>query len=306
MCHQIEKTMKRVPKMMLPLVLSFTMLACGQTNAHSAADGKPKKEKKNKKVEQASAAVQVNQKWEVPPILTEVSGIVFLGNGQFACVQDEAGVIFIYNTATKQIDRQITFGAAGDYEGIALVGSTAFVVRSDGHLFEVTNIHSGNNEIKEHATHLTAAHNVEGLTYDPQGKRLLLAIKGEEANGTDFKGVYAFDLATKKLAAEPVFKLNLHDSLLFKGNAKTLSKAWQPSEIAVHPTSGQIYLTEATNPQLFILNPDGSIKKRFKLSDAAFYKPEGIAFSPSGDLYISNEGKKQPGNILQVSVQGAE
>ncbi|WP_181304222.1 SdiA-regulated domain-containing protein [Rufibacter sp. XAAS-G3-1] len=297
--------MKRFQVMLTSLFLTFSVLACDSGNAQAREDDKPKKNKKHKTVEAASPAVQVNQKWEVPEILREVSGIAFLGNGKFACVQDEAGVIFIYDTGKKFIERQITFGAAGDYEGIALAGNTAYVVRSDGHLFEVANWLSEGPMIKEYPTSLTEAHNVEGLTFDAKHQRLLLAIKGEEANGTDYKGVYAFDLASKTLSAQPIFKLSLKDPQLPQTQKKTLSKVWQPSEIAIHPVTGDIYLLEASNPQLFLLNPDGSIKKRHKLSDAAFYKPEGIAFSPSGELFISNEGKKNPGNILQVNLTEA-
>ncbi|RNI25719.1 hypothetical protein [Rufibacter latericius] len=294
--------MKRIQILCLSLLLSLTTLACDNSKAHGFADEKPKKTKKKKTPEVASTAIHVQQKWEVPEILREVSGIAFLGGGRFACVQDEAGVIFIYNTATNSLEKQVTFGAAGDYEGIALVGSTAYVLRSDGHLFEVADWQSPVLKIKEHETALNEGHNVEGLTYDPQHNRLLLAIKGEETNGPEYKGVYAFDLGSKSLSAQPIFKLSLKDPLLPQGTAKTLSKTWQPSEIAVHPVTGDIYLTEASNPQLFILNSDGSIKQRHKLDDAAFYKPEGIAFSPSGELYISNEGKKTPANILRVNL----
>jgi uncharacterized protein YjiK len=293
--------MKRLQIMLTGVLLSLSVLACDNGNVH--ANDKPKKNKKKKTVEAASPAVQINQKWDVPEILREVSGISFLDNGKFACVQDEAGVIFIYDTDKKFIERQITFAAAGDYEGIALVGTTAYVVRSDGHIFEVANWQADVPKIQEHATQLTEAHNVEGLTYDPGNQRLLLAIKGEEPGGADYKGVYAFDLASKKLSAQPIFKLRLNDPLLPQGPHKSPSKAWQPSEIAIHPTTGDLYLLEASNPQLFLLNPDGSIKSRFKLSDADFYKPEGIAFSPAGELYISNEGKKQAGNILRVQLQ---
>ncbi|WP_207432336.1 SdiA-regulated domain-containing protein [Sabulibacter ruber] len=292
--------MKRFQIIVTSLLFSFAVLACESNSAHGMADEKPKKKKKNKTVEMASNAVQVNQKWEVPEILREVSGIAYLGNGQFACVQDEAGVIFVYNTNTNKIDRQITFGAAGDYEGIALAGNTAYVVRSDGHLFEVADWQSEAFKISDYETPLTEANNVEGLTYDPKNKRLLLAIKGEEAGTSEYKGVYAFDLATKKLSEQPVFKLSLKDPMLSQTEQKKVSKVWQPSEIAIHPITGEIYLTEGANPQLFILNPDGSIKVRHKLSDTTFYKPEGIAFSPSGELYISNEGKKEPANILRV------
>ncbi|MBC3538543.1 SdiA-regulated domain-containing protein [Rufibacter sediminis] len=294
--------MKRIQILCLSLLLSLTALACENNKAMGFADDKPKKGKKKKTVEPASAAVQINQKWEVPAILREVSGIAFLGDGRFACVQDEAGVIFVYNTKTNQIEKQVTFGAAGDYEGIALVGSTAYVVRSDGHLFEVGNWQTAAPAIKEYSTPLTEAHNVECLTYDAKQNRLLLAIKGEEPGSPEFKGVYAFDLSAKTLSAQPIFKLNLKDPKLPQGTAKSLSKTWQPSEIALHPVTGDIYLTEASNPQLFILNANGSIKERLKLSDADFYKPEGIAFSPSGELFISNEGKKDPANILLVNL----
>src|SRR5690606_10446584 len=153
--------------------------------------------------------------------------------------------------------------------------------------FEITNIHSEQNKITEFSTHLTDKSNVEGLAYDAKNNRLLLAMKGEETAGPDFKGVYDFDLKAKTLDAQPVFKLNLTDPLLVKKAPKKkkkgnpLMKAWEPSEIAVHPVTGDIYLTEATNPQLFILHQNGSIKERHQLNSGTFYKPEGITFSPA-------------------------
>ncbi|QHL89081.1 hypothetical protein GU926_17255 [Nibribacter ruber] len=294
--------MKTIKGIICGLVLSTSLFGCEALQADAKEKGKEKKGP----VEAASKAVTIAQKWDVPDILREVSGIVYLGNHQFACVQDEAGVIFLYNTQTKNIDRQITFGAAGDYEGIALVGDNAYVVRSDGQLFEVTNIHSQQNQVTEYPSVLTPEHNVEGLTYDQKNNRLLLAIKGEETNSPAYKGVYAFDLSSKRLSKEPVFKLSLQDPLLFQKKQKSLSKVWEPSEIAIHPVTGEIYLTEASNPQLFILHPDGKIKNRFALNKRDFYKPEGIAFSPTGDLYISNEGKKDAGNILQVTLKDAQ
>lgn len=294
--------MKRIKIFICSLLLSGMVASCEASPAGASRNG-------NEAVPAAvSSTVTIAQKWELPEILREVSGIVYLGDNQFACVQDEAGVIFIYDVAQKLIIRQVAFGAAGDYEGIALAGNHAYVVRSDGKLFEITNIRTHKNKITEYATPLTAQNNVEGLAYDSKNNRLLLALKGEETNGSNYKGVYAFDLATMKLVAQPVFKLNLQDPMLVKQKQKkkkkanTMSKAWQPSEIAVHPVTGDIYLTEATNPQLFVLNTDGSIKNRFQLSSSEFYKPEGIAFGPQGEMFISNEGKKRQANILRVTV----
>jgi DNA-binding beta-propeller fold protein YncE len=157
--------------------------------------------------------------------------------------------------------------------------------------------------VQTYTTPLTTTHDVEGLTYDAGRNRLLLAIKGAETGQKNYKGIYAFDLKTKKLVAEPVIKLDLTDPALPQSSGKNLQKALQPSEIAVHPSTGDIYLTEATNPQLLVVSPQGAIRSRYKLSNQTFGQPEGIAFGSAGELYISNEGKKAGGNIVQVNIR---
>ncbi|QMU29088.1 SdiA-regulated domain-containing protein [Adhaeribacter radiodurans] len=286
------------------LIFAFAMASCDSAKADYPAQDDSKKEGKKKKKakieETASSKVEVVKKWNVPAILTEVSGIAYLGKNQFTCVQDEAGVIFIYNTTTRKIERQITFGAAGDYEGIALVGKTAYVVRSEGKIFEIKDIHASTPQVTTYTTPLTAKNNVEGITYDARHNRLLLAIKGKETNSESYKGIYAFDLKTKKLLPNPVVKISLNDPQLAATNSKKPDKAIQPSEIAIHPKTGAILVTEATNPQIFILEPSGKIKARYKLNSSEFKQPEGMTFSPEGELFISNEGNKQAGNITQV------
>ncbi|PIQ20004.1 MAG: hypothetical protein COW65_17500 [Cytophagales bacterium CG18_big_fil_WC_8_21_14_2_50_42_9] len=301
--------MKRINLLFWSLLLSLSLTCCDNSKAGNAEQDNSKKEsKKNKsgkkgKADTTAPEVTIIEKWEMPGILREISGIAYLGKNQFACVQDESGVIFIYNTATKKIDRQITFGATGDYEGIALVGRTAYVLRSNGKIFEVNNIDTQSPKIKEYDTPLTSKNDVEGLTYDAKNNRLLLAIKGAETNTTDYKGIYAFNLKTKQLSAQPVLKLSLSDPMLQESKSKKPENSLQPSDIAVNPQTGEIYLTESANAHLLILNADGSIKERYALGKDDFSQPEGITFSPSGDVFISNEGKKEKGNILQVSIQ---
>lgn len=301
--------MKNITGIGCGLLLTFTLFFCDAGVADQAGkagfrgESKKDKKEKNKKEETASAAVEVTQKWDLPEILKEVSGIAYIDKNRFACVQDEAGVIFIYNTATAEIERQVNFGGSGDYEGLALVDKTAYVVRSDGKIFEVDDINASSPNVKVHTTILNVDNNVEGIAYDGAHNRLLLAIKGAETGQKDYKGIYAFDLKTKKLAAAPVVKVMLNDPLLAQVGSKKIQNALQPSEIAVNPLTGVIYLTEATNPQLLELKADGSIKSRHKLDSKIFTQPEGIAFGPGGELYISNEGKKLAGTIMQVNIK---
>ena len=291
------------------LLLLIIFLISGLTCCENASSGKEqqqekgkKKKDKDKKEEVVSSEVEVINKWEMPEVLKEVSGIAFLGPNRFACVQDETGTVFIYNTADAKIIKEIPFGGAGDYEGIAVVGKTAYVVQSDGNIIEVNNIETTSPQVKTYGTSLTADQNVEGLCYDKKHNRLLLAIKGAEAEEQNFKGIYGFDLQSKKLQPEPVLKIDLTDAVFSGSKGKKLSNAMQPSEINVHPVTGDIYLTEATKPKILILDEKGKIKSLFHLSGSEFSQPEGIAFSPQGDLFISNEGKKESGNILQVKI----
>ena len=44
-----------------------------------------------------NAPITIIKKWNMPKELTEISGLSYKDEKQFACVQDEAGKIFIYN-----------------------------------------------------------------------------------------------------------------------------------------------------------------------------------------------------------------
>lgn len=266
-------------------------------------DKKGKKEKKDKKQkdEHVSAEVKVIDQWDLPSELKEVSGIDYIGNNRIACVQDESGTIFIYDLGQKKIVKEVSFSGAGDYEGIAIVGTTAYIVRSDGRIFEVNGYESGKPSVKEYATALTD-HDVEGLCYDQKKNRLLLAIKGEEPAGKDYKGIYAFDLATKKLANTPVLKIDLTDPLFKDINEKKIANNMQPSDLQINPLTGEVYVIEGASPKVLIMDENGSKKKLYEMSSSAFQQAEGITFTPQGDLYISNEGKTGTANILKVEI----
>lgn len=245
--------------------------------------------------------VEIESKFELPEVLTEISALVYLTPNRFACVQDELGKIFIYNTENAQIEKQIDFAEAGDYEGLAVVGTDAYVLRADGQIFQVTDFEQKGSKTVEHKTHLTAKQNPEGLCFDKENNRLLIAIKDSEKSVSDFKGIYAMDLSNHKTAEAPVYRIDLDEQALAQFKGKKEGSQMQPSAIAVHPKTGDIYITEGSKPKLLILNKDGSFKSVTKLSKE-FKQPEGIAFSPDGQAFISNEGGKGKGNILKVKL----
>lgn len=260
--------------------------------------------KKDKGVAQASPGLAITSKWDLPSELKEVSGIAYIDPDRFACIQDEEGTIFIYNRSANKIEKKIEFAGPGDYEGITLNGQTAYVVRADGRLYRV-DMNTGRSSVKEYKTPLTVEHNVEGLAFDKNNNRLLLAIKDEEPGGQDYKGIYAFDLATEKMNAEPVIKIDLSDPLLSGNEQKKKKKLVMPSSLGIHPLTRDIYITDGPKSRLVIMNPSGKILRMVELGKD-FAQPEGISFSPGGEIFISNEGTTKPGNIIQVKLEPAD
>jgi uncharacterized protein YjiK len=302
--------MKRLALLLGTVTLCFGFLFMCSFDTSSEEDRKKEKEAnrndENEETVSGSATVQVLHVWEVPAVLKEISGIVYYGPDRFICIQDESGTLFIYSTQTAAIEKEISFGDPGDYEGVTLVGKTAYVVRSDGTLFEISTIDSAKPKVSSFSTPLTSRQNIEGLCYEPKQNRLLLSVKGEDPNSKAYKGIYAFDLKAKTLATAPVFKIDLTDpvfeSIQTKKKNARKGVRMEPSDIAVHPHTGLIYVLDAAHSLLITMNAESAIQSMYHLPGKAFSQPEGLAFSPSGDLFISNEGKKESGNIIQVEI----
>ena len=261
----------------------------------------PKKEKKEKKgakedKEKQPSEVRIVKKWDLPEVLREVSGIAYLDDQRFATVQDEEGTIFIYNHANGTIEKELPFAGPGDYEDITVANNTAYVVRADGRLYEVP-MQGSKKDVKEYSTPLTVAYNVEGLFYDGANNRLLLAIKDDEPHTKDYKGIYAFNLSNNTLGGA-VYRVDLKDDLL-KGSGKK-KDTFRPSGLAIHPQTKELYVLDGPGARLLIMDASGKAKQVYHLGPD-YPQAEGITFSPEGDLFISNEGKKQ-GNIIQTKL----
>jgi hypothetical protein len=257
----------------------------------------------------------------LPDTLREISGLSVIDNETFACVQDENGIIFLYDALTNQIRKQYNFHLDGDYEGITRVRDTLYVLRSDGSLFEIDNYLGENFSVKLYITGIPADNN-EGLCYDQKHHRLLIACKGKLARGPAFKDqrvVYGFDLQKKELSDEPVFEFDLNIIKQFvldhelpvpvkkkkKGTVDDPIIRFRTSAIAIHPHSGKLFLLSAADYMLFIFNPDGTPEYIEKLDPALFNKAEGISFFENGDMLITNEAQDKKPSLLRFNYSPA-
>ncbi len=247
--------------------------------------------------------------FSMPSELKEISGLSLTGNaGMIAAVNDEKGIIYLLDKSDGQIKSRIEFRDEGDYEGIEIVGHNAWVIKSNGTLYHVENYEQPNPEVKSYKSFLSKENDVEGLAYDPTNNRLLIGCKGKghDQSGAPLnKAIYAFDLQTKTMSDEPAFLLTLpalKDFLEKNGGARAdklmddvlmpqeASLKFSPSGIAVHPKTGDIYITSARGNSLLVLNSSGEILHIEHLKKSVHAQPEGICFDTDGTLYISNEG----------------
>ena len=244
-----------------------------------------------------STAVEVVKTWALPGALKEISGIAFLDANRVACVQDEDGFIYIYNLETSAIENRIEFAGPGDYEGIAVNGTTAYVLESNGSIFIVRDFMQ-DPKVDRIDTKFCSKNNPEGIFYDEEKNRLLLALKSRDPNSNGYKGIYSYDLETRELLAEPVLKMTFEEKIFDGIRKKNAQRTFFPSDINRNPHTGDFLILEAENPRLLVIAASGEAKQLHVLDRGLFPKPEGLAFNETGKLYISNEGN--PATLHEV------
>lgn len=249
--------------------------------------------------------------------LVEVSGLSYISDNEVALIQDEDGTIFFYNMQQKAISRKVFFAKDGDYEDLNVIGDTAYVLRSDGLLYEIANLQGKSKDmvVIKHKTGLTQKNDTEGVCYDALNNQLLIACKGSPGTEDKYKGkkaIYGFNLSTKQLSAEPVALIDISDvdnlaygtgqnviDKFVKFFRKTKQNPFNPSGLAIHPLTRDIYMVSSVGNMLVVVDSTGTLINAKRLPTAKFKQPEGIAFDPLGNMYISNEGRNGNGNILK-------
>jgi len=250
-----------------------------------------------------STNFKISNTWKLPNQLDEISGLTWLENNTFACVQDEDGLIFIYDVKQGKILEKIKFAGPGDYEGIAVDDTNAYVMRSDGMVYDIKNYRSENREVSTFQTLFSEKNNMESLTLDVRNKRLLTAPKDKDLEDETIKCIYQIQLDSKTTNTTPVVAIDLKNEKLKAFQHNKIYKTFNPSDIAIHPKTKDIYVLEGKDPKLLVLNSKGDLLKVHKLNEHQFQQPEGLTFNNEGQLFISNEANGKSANILEVELR---
>ncbi len=253
--------------------------------------------------------------FRLPNKLREISGLTVLDEETLGAVQDEKGKIYLIDLHTGEIKDDPRFDKDGDFEDLARVDDRVFVLRSDGTLYEITNWRANKLESTKHKTKLSQKHDTEGLVYDAEGARLLIACKEYPGKGLKNKrAIYAFDLTRMALIDEPVITIDLAavteqvgaqsgpNALVQRALGPALDLGgFKPAALAFHPVTGRLYVISSVRKAIVVLNPDGTMEAAWTLPDALFYQPESMAFLPNGDLFIASEGNGKKATLMRFA-----
>ncbi len=259
---------------------------------------------------------QVN---ELPPMLDEASGLTDVSSTEVALVQDEKGVIFVYDLLSGAVTQKIRFGPPGDYEGLTRVGDTMLVLRSDGTLYEVRNWRAAAN-VRVRSLGLPTSDN-EGLGYHPGLKRVLIAPKSRWQRGKAGKHVrpvFSFDLGSGRVDPEPHVVLDLRDLVRFgeerdrelpvkatKSGSEKLALRFMPASLAIHPSTRELFVLSAQDRVLASFEQPGNVTGYHRLAAPLFPQAEGLTFLPDATLVIVSEAAGQRAKLVQFRWSGA-
>jgi len=236
----------------------------------------------------------------LPKQLNEISGLAVTWDDRLFAHNDEVGTVYEVDISTGEITNEFYLGKKKnkkDFEGIAVVKDSLFMVTSSGVIYKFSYSDDEKNvDYKKFNTFLSAKNNVEGLCYDKATHSLLIACKDYAGkNLKEYKAIFSFDLSNYKLQEEPRFLINL-DSLKNKFNIINFS----PTGIEVHPNSGNIFILSSHEKAIVELSSNGILLNAVKLKSKIHRQPEGISFLSDLTLLISDEGQNKRGNLTLI------
>ena len=251
-----------------------------------------------------------DEKYFLPYVLEEISGLAW-NQGNVLAVDDETGKVFEYSFDERDIVHSIHFYKGDDFEGVEIIEDQIFVLRSDGDLFRLDYTSSKEFKAWEIETALGKKNDTEGLGYDPDENLLLIACKEKtELKDEDIKGraFYGFDLNTNTLKKKPLFTIGPKKLKKFWEANKSIEYdkdriKFKPSAIAYHPVSKHYYILSSVGKMIVVVNKSGDIQATYPIASKVLGQPEGLTFSPNGDMYISSEGEGDRGYILKFEMQ---
>ena len=221
--------------------------------------------------------------------LSEISGISFYPkDSSIFAISDDNGSLYKISLSKNIFTSQWKFDKPHDYEDVVLHDSTFYILVSNGNIDAINFSAKGDTIFRRKIKFPKAdikKNEFESLYYDEQYNGLIMICKNCEADKKSFVSAWNFNPETDTyLPAD--FSIDARSVAKKMGEEKIKLK---PSAATINPLTGDVWVLASSNQLLVVTDRKGNIKEACTLDPLIYRQPEGIAFTPWGDLLISNE-----------------
>ncbi len=224
---------------------------------------------------------------KLPPMLDEISGIFYYPKDKsLFAIHDERGWLYKIHLNKKLTIEKWKYDNGADFEDVAMADSIFFAIKSNGNIAAFKFLRPDSPVVNTLHLPGKGKREFETLYFDSSRQQLMMICKDCEADEKNMTSVYAFDYKQMKYLDSPVFLIDAKK--IEKSLGEKISK-FKPSAGAINPRTGQLFIISSVNKILVVAENDGKIKDVFQLDPILFKQPEGLTFTPGGDLLISNE-----------------
>lgn len=221
---------------------------------------------------------------KLPVELDEISGLAFYPrDSSVFAIGDEFGWLYKIPLTPRKPIMKWKFSNEGDFEDLAMVDKVFYVLQSNGNIIAFT--FDDHNQILTQQQQFPASGNeFEILFFDPQLFKLILICKDCETDKKKALTAFYFNLLYKRF--DDSSSINVTSIANMIGEKKIKFK---PSAAAINPITNELFIISSVNKLLVIADRKGNPKETYPIDAALFKQPEGITFTPEGDMIISNE-----------------
>jgi hypothetical protein len=227
----------------------------------------------------------------LPAELAEISGLAFAPDGQLLAHGDERGIVWRYDLESRRAAGRFGLGddrrvLHGDFEDIAVVGERLFLVTGTGAIYEGRLAPDGQvGPAARRIQGLGGGCEVEGMTWDPATKSLLLLCKSTHSKlWKDQVVILAVSPDTWRFERRP--RILVPQDRLQK---VTGEKRFSGTGLTRHPRTGTYLLVAGPQRAFAEISAAGDVLAGGRLQKDHHRQPEGIAVAPDLTLLISDE-----------------
>jgi len=229
--------------------------------------------------------------WIMPPQLREISGLVLTSRGTVLTHDDNAGRVYEIDPRSGVLLEGFSLigNQKEDFEAITIAGDDIYLMASDGKLFRFREGADGQQvQFIMFDTGLKQACEFEGLTYEPDSTRLLMACKRiHDTPSAREVRIYKLPLPLNR-ATITAMRIPVED---FIGSNKW--KGFRPSDITIDPITKNWVIIASHEKGIAVVTPDGEVVRSEPLP-GDHRQAEGVAITRDSILMVSDEANVLP------------